>query len=226
MLAATQAYTQKGDRYGVRFQEGMQGAVQARRQAEYRNRPAHELCRRARQGRPKYRRWRVSKRPAIALRHRLYHQDVKERFEEHRGYFDFVVPPLEGFWWQDSPSGGIDYVRKDDFNFISCIRLPDFVTLDDFDWAVAEATTKKKLDFSAVELLKVDEGLCVQCMHTGPYDSEPATVDAMHEYATEQGYVPDFSDTRLHHEIYLSDPRKCAPEKLKTVVRHPIKRAE
>ena len=145
---------------------------------------------------------------------------------EIEGFFDYVVPPLEGFWWQDSPSGDIDYVRKDDFNFISCIRLPDFVTQDDFDWAVAEATAKKKLDFSAVELLKVDEGLCVQCMHTGPYDSEPATVDAMHEYATEQGYVPDFSDTRLHHEIYLSDPRKCAPEKLKTVVRHPIKRAE
>lgn len=142
------------------------------------------------------------------------------------GYFDFVVPPLEGFWWQESPSGDIDYVRKDDFNFISCIRLPDFVTRDDFDWAVAEATNKKKLDFSAVELLKVDEGLCVQCMHTGPYDNEPATVNAMHEYTTERGYVPDFSDTRLHHEIYLSDPRKCAPEKLKTVVRHPIKRAE
>lgn len=100
------------------------------------------------------------------------------------GYFDFVVPPLEGFWWQESPSGGIDYVRKDNFNFISCIRLPDFVTRDDFDWAVAEATTKKKLDFSAVELLKVDEGLCVQCMHTGPYDNEPATVDAMHEYTS------------------------------------------
>lgn len=143
-----------------------------------------------------------------------------------KGYFDFVVPPLEGFWWQDSPSGDIDYVRKDDFNFISCIRLPDFVTRDDFDWAVAEATTKKKLDFSAVELLKVDEGLCVQCMHTGPYDNEPATVDAMNEYTTEQGYVPDFSDNRFHHEIYLSDPRKCAPEKLKTVVRHPIKRTE
>ena len=101
-----------------------------------------------------------------------------------KGYFDFVVPPLEGFWWQDSPSGDIDYVRKDDFNFISCIRLPDFVTRDDFDWAVAEATTKKKLDFSAVELLKVDEGLCVQCMHTGPYDNEPATVGAMNEYTT------------------------------------------
>ena len=150
----------------------------------------------------------------------------KRAGHEIDGFFDYVVPPLEGFWWQDSPSGDIDYVRKDDFNFISCIRLPDFVTRDDFDWAVAEATTKKKLNFSAVELLKVDEGLCVQCMHTGPYDNEPATVGAMNEYTTEQGYVPDFSDTRFHHEIYLSDPRKCAPEKLKTVVRHPIKRAE
>lgn len=142
------------------------------------------------------------------------------------GYFDFVVPPLEGFWWQGHSAGGIDYARKSDLNFISCIRLPDFVTRDDFDWAVAEATTKKKLDFSAVELLAVDEGLCVQCMHTGSYDDEPATVNAMHEYAAEQGYVLDFSDIRLHHEIYLSDPRKCAPEKLKTVVRHPIKLAE
>ena len=204
----------------------MQGALQTCKQAEYRNCPAYELRCRSRKGRPKYRRWRVSKRPAAALRHRLYRQDVEERLKEYRGLFRLCSTPLEGFWWQDSPSGDIDYVRKDDFNFISCIRLPDFVSRDDFDWAVAEATTKKKLDFSAVELLKVDEGLCVQCMHTGPYDSEPATVDAMYEYATEQGYVPDFSDTRLHHEIYLSDPRKCAPEKLKTVVRHPIKRAE
>ena len=143
-----------------------------------------------------------------------------------QGYFDFVVPPLEGFWWQDFPGGDIDYARKSDFNFISCIRLPDFVTREDFDWAVTEATTKKKLDFSPVELLAVAEGLCVQCMHAGPYDDEPATVNAMHEFAAEQGYILDFSDTRLHHEIYLSDPRKCAPEKLKTVVRHPIKLAE
>lgn len=142
------------------------------------------------------------------------------------GYFDFVIPPLEGFWWQGNSADGINYAHKSDFNFISCIRLPDFVTRDDFDWAVAEATAKKKLDFSAVELLAVDEGLCVQCMHTGPYDDEPATVNAMHEFAAEQGYTIDFSDTRLHHEIYLSDPRKCAPEKLKTVVRHPIKLAE
>ena len=112
---------------------------------------------------------------------------------------------------------------KGDFNFISCIRLPDFVTRDDFDWAVSEAAAKKKLDFSAVEMLKVDEGLCVQCMHTGPYDGEPATIDAMYACAAEQGYAPDFTSTRLHHEIYLSDPRKCSPEKLKTVIRHPIK---
>ena len=139
------------------------------------------------------------------------------------GYFDYVVPPLEGFWWQDPADDQIDYARKDDFNSISCIRLPDFVTRDDFEWAVAEAAAKKKLDFSAVELLRVDEGLCVQCMHTGPYDSEPATIEVMRAFAVEQGYAPDFSEARLHHEIYLSDPRKCAPEKLKTVVRHPVK---
>lgn len=204
----------------------MQGALQTCKQAEYRNRPAYELRCRSRKGRPKYRRWRVSN--ALPLLYGIAYtvKMSKKGSRNIEGYFDFVVPPLEGFWWQDSPSSDIDYARKDDFNFISCIRLPDFVTRDDFDWAVAEATAKKKLDFSAVELLKVDEGLCVQCMHTGPYDNEPATVNAMHEYTTEQGYVPDFSDTRLHHEIYLSDPRKCAPEKLKTVVRHPIKRAE
>ncbi len=113
---------------------------------------------------------------------------------EIEGYFDFVVPPLEGFWWQDRADGGIDYARKDDFSFISCIRLPDFVTREDFDWAVSEAAAKKKLDFSAVELLRVDEGLCVQCMHTGPYDGEPATIDAMRTFVAEQGYAPDFSE--------------------------------
>lgn len=109
---------------------------------------------------------------------------------EIEGYFDFVVPPLEGFWWQDRADGGVDYARKDDFNFISCIRLPDFVTREDFDWAVSEAAAKKKLDFSAVELLRADEGLCAQCMHTGPYDDEPATIDAMRTFAAERGYAP------------------------------------
>ena len=142
---------------------------------------------------------------------------------EIEGYFDFVVPPLEGFWWQDRADGEIGYAQKDDFSFISCIRLPDFVTREDFDWAVSEAAAKKKPDFSAVEPLRVDEGLCVQCMHTGPYGGEPVTVDAIRTFSTEQGCAPDFSDSRLHQEIYLSDPRRCAPEKLKTVILHPIK---
>lgn len=138
------------------------------------------------------------------------------------GYFEYVVPPLEGFWWQDGIKG-IDYSRKEDFNFISLIRLPDFVTKKDFDWAIEEATKKKKQDFSKVEFLTYDEGLCVQCMHIGSYDDEPATVNLMHEYAKENGYVLDITDTRFHHEIYLSDPRRCDAAKLKTVVRHPIK---
>lgn len=139
------------------------------------------------------------------------------------GYFEYVVPPLEEFWWQDGVDG-IDYAHKENFNFISLIRLPDFVTKADFDWAVAEATKKKKTDFSKVEFLTYNEGLCVQCMHIGSYDDEPATIAAMHEYAEQNGYKLDITDTRYHHEIYLSDPRKCEPEKLKTVVRHPIKK--
>ena len=138
------------------------------------------------------------------------------------GYFDYVVPPLEGFWWQEGVIG-VDYSRKDDFNWISVIRLPDFVTREDFEWAVEEATKKKKTDFSKVEFFTYDEGLCVQCMHIGPYDDEPATVELMHKYMEEQGYELDITDERMHHEIYLSDARKVAPEKLKTVIRHPIK---
>ncbi|MBR6955726.1 MAG: GyrI-like domain-containing protein, partial [Firmicutes bacterium] len=137
------------------------------------------------------------------------------------GYFDYVVPPLEGFWWQEGVIG-VDYSRKDNFNWISVIRLPDFVAKDDFEWAVEEATKKKKTDFSKVEFFTYKEGLCVQCMHIGPYDDEPATVELMHKYMEEQGYELDITDERMHHEIYLSDARKVAPEKLKTVVRHPI----
>ncbi len=138
------------------------------------------------------------------------------------GYFEYVVPPLEGFWRQDGVQG-IDYTRKEDLNFISVIRLPDFVTKADFDWAVAEATKKKKIDYSAVEFFTYDEGKCVQCMHIGAYDDEPTTIAAMHEYMEQNGYALDITDTRYHHEIYLSDPRRIAPERLKTVVRHPIK---
>lgn len=139
------------------------------------------------------------------------------------GFFEYVVPPLEGFWWQDG-ANSIDYSQKDKFNFISLIRLPDFVTIDDFNWAVDEATKKKKQDFSKVEFLTYDEGLCVQCMHIGSYDNEPDTVKLMHEYMKENGYELDINELRYHHEIYLSDPRKCSVEKLKTVVRHPIKK--
>ncbi|MBQ6661975.1 MAG: GyrI-like domain-containing protein [Firmicutes bacterium] len=138
------------------------------------------------------------------------------------GYFDYVVPPLEGFWWQEGLDG-VDYAHKENFQWIAVIRLPDFVTKTDFRWALAEAERKKKQDFSQVGFWTYDEGLCVQCLHVGPYDAEPATVAAMHDYAEQQGYVPDFS-TRFHHEIYLSDARKVAPEKLRTVVRHPVRK--
>ena len=162
---------------------------------------------------------------AIGLLYAVAFTIKMSKMGDHRidGYFDYVVPPLEGFWRQEGVDG-IDYTRKDLFQWISVIRLPDFVTKQDFDWAVAEAAKKKKIDCSKVEFLTIEEGLCVQCMHVGPYDDEPATVALMHEYALGLGYVPDFSDARLHHEIYLSDARKVAPEKRKTVIRHPIRR--
>lgn len=142
---------------------------------------------------------------------------------EHKieGFFEYVVPPLEGFWWQEGIKG-VNYADKSSFHFISIIRLPDFITKADFDWAIAEATKKKKQDFSRVEFLTYDEGECVQCMHLGSYDDEPATVKKMHEYMEAKGYALDITDERYHHEIYLSDPRKCEKEKLKTVIRHPI----
>ena len=139
------------------------------------------------------------------------------------GYFDYVVPPLEGFWWQEGVEG-FDYTSKELFHWISVIRLPDFVSRDDFAWAIAEATAKKKQDFSRVEFLTIEEGLCVQMLHIGPYDDEPGSVAMMDAFIAEQGYGNDFSDTRLHHEIYLSDVRRTAPEKLRTVLRHPIRK--
>ena len=140
------------------------------------------------------------------------------------GFFEYVVPPLEGFWWQPGIAG-VDYANKSSFHWMSAIRVPEFVTDAEFAWALEAATAKKRLDFSPVQLVEIEEGLCVQCMHLGPYDDEPATVAAMHEFAESQGCIPDFSDTRRHHEIYLSDPRKAAPEKMKTVVRHPVRKA-
>ncbi len=140
------------------------------------------------------------------------------------GYYDFVVPPLEGFWWQEGITS-VDYAHKERFQWLSVIRLPDFVTRADFDWAREEAARKKKEDFSAARFLTVEEGLCVQCLHIGAYDDEPATVSRMHLYMEKQGYQLDITEKRLHHEIYLSDARKAAPEKRKTVIRHPVRKA-
>ena len=178
------------------------------------------------------------------------------------GYFSYVVPPLEGLWWQNGQEGmdgnekqcgqegmdgnewqcgqegadghglqvqarcskGIDYAHKENFEWISMIRLPEFVTKEEFLWAIGEATEKKQADFSKVEFFTYDEGLCVQCMHIGSYDDEPATIAAMERYMEENGLAADMSEGRFHHEIYLSDPRRCAPEKQRTVIRHPVKK--
>lgn len=140
-----------------------------------------------------------------------------------KNFFEYVVPPLEGFWWQENTKG-MDYNRKNDLNFISIIRLPEFVSKDDFNWAIEEATKKKKQDFSRVEFITYDEGKCVQCMHNGSFDDEPATIEMMHKYMVENGYELDITNERYHHEIYLSDPKKTPINKLKTVIRHPIKK--
>ena len=140
-----------------------------------------------------------------------------------QGFFEYVVPPLEGFWWQEGIEG-VDYSKKETFHWISVIRLPDFITEEDFKWAVETASKKKKLDCSAAEFLSIEEGLCVQMMHRGSFDDEPTSVALMDAFLEQNGYVHDFSETRMHHEIYLSDPRRCSPDKLKTVIRHPIKK--
>ena len=162
---------------------------------------------------------------AIGVLYAIAYTIKMSKMGDHRieGYYDFVVPPLEGFWWQDGVDG-VNYTDKSAFNWISVIRLPDFVTQADFDWAVAEATRKKKLDCSMAEFLTIDEGECVQIMHLGAFDDEPATVAIMDAYLEANGYENDFSTTRLHHEIYLSDARKVAPEKWKTVIRHPVRK--
>lgn len=141
------------------------------------------------------------------------------------GFYEYIVPPLEGFWWQDG-TDGVNYADKTSFNWISVIRLPDFISGKDIEWAVRTATKKKKIDCSQVKFLTVNEGLCVQIMHIGPYDNEPVTVKLMDDYLAQNGYENDLNSERMHHEIYLSDPRKCLPEKMKTVIRHPVKRLD
>ena len=161
---------------------------------------------------------------AVGLLYGIAFTVKMSKLGDHRmeGYFDFVVPPLEGLWWQDGVTG-VDVGRKEDFRWISMIRLPDFVTEAEFAWAVREAERKKTEDFSKAEFFRYDEGLCVQCMHLGPFDDEPETVRLMHRFMEEQGFSLDISEHRLHHEIYLSDARKTAPEKLRTVIRHPVR---
>lgn len=138
------------------------------------------------------------------------------------GFFEYVVPPLEGFWWQNH-TNRIDYTDKSSFNWISVIRLPDFITKKDFDWAVETAQKKKNIDCTSAEFLTLEEGLCVQIMHLGSFDDEPQSVSIMNEYIENNGYENDINEKRLHHEIYLSDARKVPAEKWKTVIRHPIK---
>jgi hypothetical protein len=139
------------------------------------------------------------------------------------GFFEYVVPPLEGFWWQDGMDS-VDYSNKSKFKWISVLRLPDFITKQDFDWAVATASNKKGIDCSSAQFLTLNEGLCVQIMHLGSYDCEPETVAIMERYLLQNGFVKDLKGDRLHHEIYLSDPRRCTPEKLKTVIRLPVRK--
>lgn len=156
---------------------------------------------------------------AVSYTIRMSHKSSR-RME---GFFEYVVPPLEGFWQQECAKG-LGSPDKAGFCWISVIRLPDFVSPADFQWAVAEAGQKKKLDCSPAELLTVDEGLCVQLLHRGSYDSEPESIARMNRYLAEHGFQSDLSESRLHHEIYLSNPKKAAPERLKTVLRHPIKK--
>ena len=166
---------------------------------------------------------------ALSVLYAISYTIKMSKMGDHRiaGYFDFVVPPLEGFWWQEKDGvivPGFDYKDKSSFNWISVIRLPDFVTQKDFEWARESASVKKKMDCSRAELLSMEEGDCVQIMHKGSYDDEPATIKLMDDFATASGWLLDFSATRLHHEIYLGDPRKTSPENLKTVIRHPVRK--
>lgn len=162
---------------------------------------------------------------AIGVLYAVAYTIKMSKMGDHRidGYFDFVVPPLEGFWWQEGVDGA-DYGRKEDFCWISVLRLPDFVTEADFAWAVEDATCRKKQDCYAAELLTVDEGLCVQALHTGPFESEPETIAFMDRFLAENGYVTDITDHRLHHEIYRSDARKTTPDHWRTILRHPVRK--
>ena len=140
------------------------------------------------------------------------------------GFFEYVVPPLEGLWWQENVKHENYLLNKELFNWISLIRVPDFIKKEDVKWAIKCATEKKKKDFSKVEFFSYNEGLCVQCMHIGSYNEEPETIQRMDEFAQNNGYNIELTEKRYHHEIYLSDPRKTDINKLKTVIRQPVKK--
>ncbi len=162
---------------------------------------------------------------AVAVLYAVAYTIKMSKLGDHRidGYFDFVVPPLESFW-QQAGVDGVDLSNKAAFEWIAVIRLPDFVTEADVLWAAQEASRRKKLDCSQAALLTIDEGLCVQILHMGPFDTEAQFIALMDAYVRENGFENDISSERLHHEIYLSDARKVAPEQWKTVIRHPIRR--
>ena len=164
---------------------------------------------------------------AIAVLYGIAYTIKMSKKGDHRmeGYFDFVVPPLEGFWWQEGEYAHLDG-DKSSYCWISAIRLPDFVTQEEFEWAVLEARKKKNLDCSSAEYLTIEEGLCVQILHNGPFDTESQSIARMDAFMETNGLRNDFSDKRLHHEIYLSDARKTPPEKWKTVIRHPVCKVE
>jgi hypothetical protein len=142
------------------------------------------------------------------------------------GCFDFVVPPLEGLWdvYDENYTGGIP-ANKSQFVWTLMLRAPEFAAPEALEAAKASSAKKKPdVDTSHVQLEDFTEGLRVQIAHIGSYDDEPQTAAKMDAFATANGYAIDFASGRLHHEIYLGDPRKTAPEKLKTVLRHPIRK--
>lgn len=143
-----------------------------------------------------------------------------------KGYFEYVVPPLEGFWdGEDGYFDGLNIVNKDKFIWTSFIRQPEFVTEEVYNWALEQLKKKKpELDYKSVRYEVLEEGKCVQIMHYGPYDTESESIIKMNEFVLKNGYENDFNNGRRHHEIYLGDPRKTKPENLKTVIRHPVKK--
>ena len=166
---------------------------------------------------------------AIELLYGVAYTIKMSKKTDHRieGYFDFVVPPLEGLWWEEvneKAAEGFSYTDKSRLHWISLIRLPHFVTKSEFEWAVAEASRKKKTDCSKAEFLTLQEGRCAQIMHIGSYDDEPATIGLLKEFIGQNNCTSNIDNTnRFHHEIYLSDPRKTEASKCKTVIRYPVK---